>query len=283
MAWTTPTVRATSDLITASIWNTDIVDNLKYLKGQSGTISLEGDPVPSASTKKVGTSALPWGAGHFYALYAGPRYAVHQSVRQVDIIWANKDIGEEQIDTHESVANSSIAADGSGQAVLIVDDNASAYVYTVLDAEVDGLDNDFNGSRSPYYRQEFAINQSVANSTVFLGLRQTPGEDLPNYAAENFFALEWTGAIWIFHTGNGTDQDVSNTQSINENTRYVIELFVIAGVGVECWLNGVLIDTLTVIPTGALKWSVLLESDGGGGATQSKLTIGKSVLQEDLS
>ncbi len=29
MAWTTPTTRATGDLITASIWNTDLTENLK--------------------------------------------------------------------------------------------------------------------------------------------------------------------------------------------------------------------------------------------------------------
>jgi len=32
MAWTAPTTRTTGDLITASIWNTDLVDNLNYLK-----------------------------------------------------------------------------------------------------------------------------------------------------------------------------------------------------------------------------------------------------------
>ncbi len=34
MAWTTPTSRSTGDLITAGIYNTDLVDNLTYLKGQ---------------------------------------------------------------------------------------------------------------------------------------------------------------------------------------------------------------------------------------------------------
>jgi len=32
MAWTTPTSRSTGNLITASIWNTDLVDNLNILK-----------------------------------------------------------------------------------------------------------------------------------------------------------------------------------------------------------------------------------------------------------
>lgn len=40
MAWTTPTVRATGDLVTASIWNGDVVNNLKYLHGDAGTTDL---------------------------------------------------------------------------------------------------------------------------------------------------------------------------------------------------------------------------------------------------
>src|SRR5687767_11211551 len=35
MAWTTPTTRTTGDLITAAIWNTDLVDNLAYLKTET--------------------------------------------------------------------------------------------------------------------------------------------------------------------------------------------------------------------------------------------------------
>lgn len=33
MAWTSPTTRATGELITASIWNTDLVNNLNALRG----------------------------------------------------------------------------------------------------------------------------------------------------------------------------------------------------------------------------------------------------------
>jgi hypothetical protein len=34
-AWTTPTSRSYNDLITESIWNTDLVDNLNYLKSKA--------------------------------------------------------------------------------------------------------------------------------------------------------------------------------------------------------------------------------------------------------
>ena len=35
MAWVSPSVRATGDLITASIWNVDLKDNLLYLKTET--------------------------------------------------------------------------------------------------------------------------------------------------------------------------------------------------------------------------------------------------------
>lgn len=46
MAWTTPTVRATGDLITATIWNADVVNNLLYLGlGAAVASSPPGSPV----------------------------------------------------------------------------------------------------------------------------------------------------------------------------------------------------------------------------------------------
>lgn len=52
MAWTNPTTRVVSEFITAPIWNTDLVDNLTYLKGEVddnttdiGTLNTEMDTV----------------------------------------------------------------------------------------------------------------------------------------------------------------------------------------------------------------------------------------------
>lgn len=48
MAWTSPTTRSSSDLITASIWNTDLVDNLIHLH----------DALPSAGVYHNTTQSL---------------------------------------------------------------------------------------------------------------------------------------------------------------------------------------------------------------------------------
>lgn len=42
MTWTDPTLRSTGDLITAAIWNADLVDNLFYLHDRLVTLLLTG-------------------------------------------------------------------------------------------------------------------------------------------------------------------------------------------------------------------------------------------------
>lgn len=285
MAWTTPTVRATGELMTASIWNTDIVDNLAYLKGEAGVdITLEDDVVPSAGSERIGLASAPWDEGHFDKLYAGPRAALHKFIREVTIEWSDLSVVAYQI-TEATTGGGAFDDGGFGQSVLKVDNDGAGTVYVKQKAEQSSaLDVSFNASRSPYYRQEFAIDRNVADTKIFIGLRQTPGVALPLPAAENYAGLIWTGAVWTFQTGDGAGNfDQSGNQTINVDTRYVVEILIISATSVEVYLNGVLIDTLTDVPTGDMDWSVLLLSDGGGGATDTHLTVGKLLLQEDLS
>lgn len=67
MAWTTPTTRATGVLVTASIWNTDLVDNLAWLHDppacrvyNSGNISISsGTPTAlTFDTERFDTDAI---------------------------------------------------------------------------------------------------------------------------------------------------------------------------------------------------------------------------------
>lgn len=43
MAWVTPSSRSTGDIITAAIWNADVVANPQYLKGQAGAVLIEDE------------------------------------------------------------------------------------------------------------------------------------------------------------------------------------------------------------------------------------------------
>lgn len=286
MAWTTPTQRNTGDLITASIWNTDLKDNLRYLKGLDGDVTIQDDILPNTAALAVGAAATPWGAGHFYSLFAGPRLALHKSLREVVINWEDDTGANYQIGGADG-GGGVWSMGGTGQCVFKVDDDIAGTTYRCNQTEQNNaLDTSFNASRNPYMRIEFAINNSDAVTEAFLGLRTTPGNARPLPAAESYAGIMWTGAIWVFENADGGgSQDTSGTQTVTANTRYVIEIFVNGGNYVEYWKDGVLIKTSsTALPTGDLEWCILLLSNAGGGAgDDSLLTAGKLILQEDLT
>ncbi|GEM_PF-1016530 len=60
MAWTNPTTQSTGTLITATIWNTDIVDNLTALRGGSLAITSQaaGDVIYASSSTQLGRVAI---------------------------------------------------------------------------------------------------------------------------------------------------------------------------------------------------------------------------------
>jgi hypothetical protein len=285
MAWTTPTQRNTGDLITASIWNTDLKDNLRYLKGKDGQVTLEDDLIPNSASLTLGQGANPWGSGHFYAAYAGPRYSLHKSLREVVLNWEDDASSNYQM-TIVNNGSGSEANGGSGQMRLQVDDDLAgdASYYNMVEQN-NALDTSFNVARNPYMRAEFAVNNSDPVVQMFLGLRRTPGVALPVPTTEVCAGLNWNGAFWGFINGNGSGaQDSSGSQTVAANTRYVIEIFVTAAY-VEYWKDGVLMKTSTTgLPTGDLEWQFLIRSAAGGGAgDKSRLTIGKLIVQEDLT
>lgn len=74
MAWTAPATWSVSEIVTASKMNTHVRDNLKYLKGQAGAVSLEdnlgvvdttpsSDWTPTTQYLTVATAASPGSAG----------------------------------------------------------------------------------------------------------------------------------------------------------------------------------------------------------------------------
>jgi hypothetical protein len=66
MTWTDPTTRSTGDLITAAIWNQDVVDNLDYLHDRAVTRWLP----PRGSTSLVNDWILINGDNSFAAYFS---------------------------------------------------------------------------------------------------------------------------------------------------------------------------------------------------------------------
>ena len=281
MAWTTPTIRATGYLVTASDWNTDIVDNLAYLKGEAGLdIEIEDDIVPSAGTEKLGKSTAPWDEGNFDKLFAGPRCALHKFVREVVIDWES---GDNMGGASGGGGNQNLA--GVGQYLLYVDDDvngSNAYVSNDNEA-ANSKATVFNVGRNPYMRMEFNLDSLKACQSIFIGFRQTPSHDWVA-AAENYAGLVIAAGSYSTRVCAGSGPTSHGISAPTINVRHVVEILIISATSAEFYIDGVLVYTHTsALPTGDVYWCCLLFSEGTGGVGEhSYLTLGKGIVQEDL-
>lgn len=288
MGWTTPTTRATGYLVTAANWNTDLVDNLAYLKGQAGIVEMEaGIKSDTDVTDDLGATDKLWKEGHFRTVF-GSRMRVNPNIREVQIDWQAGVSATYASD--QSSGSGSVLGAGSGQVVFEVNDNSVGVARLDQVTESGGsFNNAWNIARLPYMRVEFGLNAERSTSTLFLGFRETVGAAIPTVGAnaEKCLGIIWSGTVWRGITGDGTTVSTGTPSTLpTDNDRNVLEIkLATAGSSFEVWLNGVrvLTKTTNVPSTGTLEWSFLLTTDGAGGATQNIMTMGRVVFQENLS
>ncbi|MCK9599422.1 MAG: hypothetical protein M0R06_10300 [Sphaerochaeta sp.] len=268
--------RTTGTLITESIWNSDIVDNLNYLKGLAGPVLIEDDL--SLATGKALSADL---------IYAG-RYTVSRAVRRVKIDWkAHDGTNFTDFDHDEDFAAwGKTQEGGTGQLVLEIDNNQACFARAFQRVEQNNaLNNAWQAASDPYFVFEFSPSVNSGFSEAFIGFRQTPGADRPLPAAEKYAGIMWTGAIWVFENSDGSGSvATSGTLTINPGSRNIVEIYIVGGTKVEYWLNGALIATKTTfLPTGDLEWEFLSKCNAGGGVGKTYTTLGEAVLQENLA
>ena len=288
MGWTIPTTRATGYLVTAANWNTDIVDNLKYLKGSAGAIAIEDDIVLAAGKELVADK-----------IFAGPYRALHLgTVREITIDWERGALAGHSFPEGYQIQSADgnggdIDEGGTGQIVLKVDldSGAGSYAWFALEAaQNNAFATVFNVSRNPYIRIEFANQENSTYSQTFLGFRQTPGNVLPDASAENFAGLAWFGTVaggsWVGYNcdAGGVQEQTILSPDITASQRHVIEVIIVSGVEVEIWVDGTLEHTGTVkLPTGDLYFCVNFVGTGDPSANNGLLTVGKLLAQENLT
>lgn len=280
MAWVDPDTQKLSvgDLVTESLWD-QIQDNLKYLKGASGAVTIDDD----ISCEEITCVNITTDGGFFSP----------PNVREVRITWEDDGVaGDYQVANNDGGAGSS-SAGGTGQVVQAIQDDAASVARLENQAEQNNaLDTSFNASRHPYMRAEFAISDTATNlqgyGGFFVGLRETLGDAAPDDAAENFAGV-WYNLLangLYCRTGDGAGNDNNSSQvDWTANQRYVVEI-IFTGSAVQIWLNGVIqLNATSNLPTGDLEWQLLFYSDGtGAGVANIKyMTHGQVLLQEDLS
>jgi len=288
MGWTTPVERAIGTLITKAIWDSDIRNNLRYLKGMDGQIIKEDDLIPNSDSLKVGESANPWSEGHFYSLMSGPRMALYPAIREQVIVWETDNV----LDISGQIGmiaggGGNISMGGTGQAVGDIDDNTNGSYSCVynLGEQNSAFDTSFNVSRYPYARFEIVIDAMDNHLKAFIGFRRTPSGNFPDGTAEHMagFVMSANNS-WSCDTGNASAATSEGISSPSAAARHVFEIYVNGATNVEFWLDGSLVKTITgTLPTGDLEWTALFFSLGTGGVGTSYMTYGKIVAQEALS
>lgn len=86
MAWVTPSTRSTGTLITAAIWNADVVANPQYLKGQAGAIDFEDGAAFTKSQNgetRVSSINANAGTGTFASVVAGQGTSFQDQMRLI--------------------------------------------------------------------------------------------------------------------------------------------------------------------------------------------------------
>ncbi len=290
MAFIIATSRNTGDLITADIWNQDVVDNPNFLKGVAGQIVFDdGASFPGAvipildNTHPLGTDSLRWSELVVSERIQVGGYRVANR-REEQVNWEDDNINSYQNDFTTFGSGGSILIGGSGQIVLKVDNDGAGGARIdqrlLVNAAASNL---WTPSKNPYYRLELHLDLGGDEISVFVGLRISPANAIPTAGEEHVgFTHGDPAGLWRTSSSDGVGVESEDVDTeITLGARHILEFFQTAS-KIEFWVDGVLLQTHTVeFPTSALTWEIFLESDGSGGATDTHLTIGQYIVQED--
>lgn len=293
MTWTSPTQRSTGFLVTASVYNTDIIDNLSDLRGSAGTTTREASIVSDThNTDDLGSAAIEWKDIFGVRLHAG-RQRFGGDFREAVLNWEDDAFANIQVTNTATGGGSETNGGGTGQMTLKVDDDAGAARSAQISQQTEtvaaaahggatGLDNSWTPSKRPYMRAQFSLNVDRTTTEVFIGFRTTPGIARPT--TEHHAGIQWTGTEWQQTNADGsTQQTTPLVTTPTAGSRNVVEVYINSSTDMEIWVNGVreAVETSN-LPSSNLEWDILVNTDGAGGATDSIMSVGKTIFQEDV-
>ena len=284
MAWSDPSTQVAGHLVTVDEWN-EVINNLKHLRGQDGTTVLEGDVDPKTDlTQNWGSFAKRWGQGWTSKLYTGNgMMVVHRgTVREQRVLWDQADPAQLQL-ASGNAGNGDRNPGGTGQWVLKVQENsADAFYYANRAEQNSAFDTSWNPSRNPYLCIPFELDGNDSWLDLWIGFRQTVGVAIPSAAAEKYAGIHFDGTTWYAEQADGSTETQTALSALAAGRWHVVEILITGGTNVIYAVDGTIVATLTgTLPTGDLDWTVLILSDGSGGAsTWTYLTLGQFLFQE---
>lgn len=279
MAWTTPVKRAIGYLITKAndvdVW----LDDLAYLKGQTGTVdyesSLESD---TDDIDSLGAGARRWRNVFLLRLFTGGRRVI-QTWDNVD---ADMTTTSQQVSAAVTGAGGVIASDGTGQVRLTVDRAQVGTARIDQLVESTGLNNAWTVTQNPSAEFLFGLGTGgVAEERVFIGFRASPAGAIPA-DTEIQAGLHFDGTNWFAKVSGGAaaTNGANFTPDVGWN---VLQIIIRSATQVDFFVNGVARGSLTTnLPTGALEWE-LLHTSVGGGVGLRHLTEGQITLHEETA
>ena len=299
MAWLTPSNRATGDLITAAIWNQDVVANPAYLKGQAGVVLFENSIAPTADTTfDVGNSfTARWNniySMHHWAFGHGGLFR-----RQNNMNWDMGSLGTVKVGTF-SGNGASVKNAGANQIVIYCDETNgvvnAAGIYEDIDNLNGGATVNIIMNKKPYIRNEFHMASFGVAGTIqfWMGMRDiasASNTSMPT-SSENvaIFRLN-TGSVEVFVANGGTataTTTVDVSAWLTTGTRHALEIFQPNATRIEFAIDGTVRATATAnIPgSGATLLAVnavkaTIANIGGG--TVRTITLGKWVVEQDIN
>ncbi|KKL03480.1 hypothetical protein LCGC14_2625740, partial [marine sediment metagenome] len=173
---------------------------------------------------------------------------------------------------------------GSGQVLLEVTDNVGDAEAVETNPEAAGaLGNEFTPARTPRFLTQIFADVFDAHVTMFFGLRATLGDAIPG-AGEDHAGFDWNGTNFRATSSDGAGVGLTtNLTTPTVNQQVQLEVIVIPGVGVEFYVDGVLVATHTVaaeMPDAVLDWQHLLATAGAGGGDLVQVGVRNGGVQE---
>ena len=281
MAYVTAPTRASGDVITAGIWNQDVRDNVRFLKGTDGLVTLEDSVQSDANdTDSLGTGTAAW-----RAIYAIRYMSLGRSAR---IGWEGSLNTSQVIIGTGSGSGGKVVLDGFGQ--LLLQAGTVSNTEWALIGQADSVAGAFSPTwpiaKHPSFQIPFGRVGTDENFEAFLGFRVSTGTSgsgtiVPG-ASENHAGIYYNGTNWRARIGDGTVLSTGTASTLATGTWHNGMVMIRSTSRIDVVVDGTTLGTFTgSLPSGGVAWQCIIVPLNTSATSTKRLTIGEIFIQQN--